>query len=463
MVNTNLGTATSQTEITKATRITKTSKITKIVKIMTGATRNLEDKATGGRGLSGMANNREEEARKYAGRTRMDKATLNKANNRTEMWQDQSGGEADLDTSDSDDVLVDAPPLQQEPTTQPYFSEENDRPRRRQSAGFGPRDQTVQAWEQQQQQSQQSHPMYNEWVQGHGHILKEGVDSWEQIQRYRVEEQRESLYHLYCETEKARRLARQQEPKQRRPWHDENLPPQYQGNSVLQSRESSPPSYRENSLPPYRETSLPPYQECTPSPPTRPAEPFPQPTTQPPPPQQRPTQPPLPPPHLQPQFPPLTTHPQKILQLLLYTTALQQALQTTFTLLTTHETHTAHAQQRTPDLTSLCGFFDAIGRTVTRTAERLDGFWRTAQRADANGGEFRLAGRAAQVEFCAAWEGVLWGYVEVRRLEEVVFGEGQGSFWRPAAAEGLGEGWGGYVRALERFGEVVGGFGGRLV
>ncbi|KAH6844774.1 hypothetical protein B0I37DRAFT_355314 [Chaetomium sp. MPI-CAGE-AT-0009] len=311
------------------------------IKIMRGAISKLEDKATTGeKGLTEMANNRATEAREYAGQTKMEEQQgrgqprRNHPSQRQqsphgppEMWQDQSGGEADLDTSDSE-ALEDAPPLQQEPTEQPYFLQEETRQQRRQPSASGPKNQTVQAWEQQQRQKQQSQPVYEEWAQGHDHILREGIDSWEQIQRDRVEQQRESLYHLYCEAEKARRLARQQDPKQKA-------------------------HYQESSLPMYRESS--------------------------------------------------------ILQLLLYTTALQQALQTTFTLLTTYETHLAHSEQRAADLSPLHAFFDAVDRTVARTAEMLDMFWRSAQRADANRGAFRLAGRAAQVEFCRAWEAVVWG------------------------------------------------------
>ena len=372
------------------------------------------------------------------------------------MWQYQSGGEADLDTSDAegdldleteDEVLEDAPPLQQE---------RNTRHQQPHPGPSGPKNQTWQAWEQQHHQ-----PGYEEWAQSHGHILKESVENWSRVQRARLEEQRESLYSMLAATQRVERLLQQQEPKQksRHPLAQPPLGP-HQDQQTSEYWDSSLHRYRETSLPSYQ-TSLPSYQEQAlpqgpppPPPPPQQTSPPPQPQPQPP----APTNQPIAPLYPQPNLLPVTTHPQKILQLLLYTTALQQALQTTFTLITTHETHVALAEQRTPDLAPLSAFFHAIERTVTRTSERLDIFWRSAQRADANGGEFRLAGRAAQVEFCRAWEGVVQGYLEVRRLEGVVFGGS--SFLRPAAS---GEGWAEYVRELEMFGEGVGAFGGRLV
>ncbi|KAK4038503.1 hypothetical protein C8A01DRAFT_37558 [Parachaetomium inaequale] len=420
-------------------------------KIVNPAIDRMGDKARANNGVPGLANNRTKEAggnakqqkprgpdqrqqqpqdplrQQQQGQPRQDlRQQQQKQKQNPNMWQYRGEHEVDLDMSDDDEVLEDAPLEEEELALESYLLEDSQQRLRQQPGVFGPRDQTVQAWQQQQQQQQQQQgSAYEEWVQGHHRIVEEGSDDWERGQRCRLEEQRESLYHLYCEAERIQaqnqqaHQAQSQEARQHSSPQQQHSPPQPQ-HSPLQQQLSSP--------------------QTSPLPAQPPATPNPQPT---PPPKDILTPPSLPSP---------ATHPQKLLTLLLFTTALQQTLQNTFSLLTAHELTLAQHEHRAPQLGQLEAFFNSLHAAVDRVTDRLDALWRSAYKADENGGCFRLVGRQAQEEFCAEWEGVVAGYGEVLGLEGGVFSSSASSSGVKGRA---GEEWEGYLGALGRFEERV--------
>ncbi|KAK4151381.1 hypothetical protein C8A00DRAFT_35991, partial [Chaetomidium leptoderma] len=293
---------------------------------------------------------------------------------RDKMWQHQAGDELDInldevpvygvavydvrDSSVDDEILEDAPeeqPAQERSlaganlqTLQAFVGELLDQNPR----GPAPGDRTVQAWQQQQQQTggfgqlaqrdqtlQQRHEHsreYDQWTQGHHEIRTKTAIGWGQSQQRLLEEQKGALYNLYCEIEKVKTMLREA--------YEERQAQEQQAQQQTQT------------------------------------------TT------------------------PLTlTHPQKLAALLDKTTTLTKNLTTTQHRLTAHETALAHSENRPPRTSEILVFFDAQRLTTRRAASHLQRLWRAAHKAEDIGGPFRVVDRA-ETRFCAAWEGVVvWG------------------------------------------------------
>ncbi|KAL2172258.1 hypothetical protein VTG60DRAFT_6636 [Thermothelomyces hinnuleus] len=357
----------------------------------------------------------------------------------------------ELDTSD-DEVLEDAPPLQ-EPDRPNYGSEHGWYQQHPIYTGvFGARDQTVQAWQWQQEQQEQQQQQrrrrrrrrgrqqpsgYEDWLRDRDGIRNKDVADWNRGQRRQLEEQRESLCHLYCEAEKVKAMLQAA--------HEERQRQQQQqisrsGPWSQQEQEQEQQQQQQHLLPiPGQQLHTPPR---TPSPSPLPS-----------PPSQTPVGAGTGAARSSTEGAEELTHAQKILHLLVYTTQLRRAVCRTAALVGAHEAR-------------LPAFFDGLAAAVDRVTDRLDALWRAEHRADARGGHgggdgFPLDGDGipVQIEFCAAWERIVDGYGEVVRREHALF----------AAEDPLGGGggrgeeeWRDYLGALGVFGDRVGAFGERL-
>ncbi|KAK4244382.1 hypothetical protein C7999DRAFT_35266 [Corynascus novoguineensis] len=344
----------------------------------------------------------------------------------------------EFDASD-DEVLEDAPPAQEPAQLNHGLLDNNwQQQYRLYPSVFGPSDQTTQVWRH-QQQGQQRPPGYENWVQNREGILGKDIDEWDRGQRRRLEEQREALYHLYCEAEKVRATLLTV--------HEERQ----------QQQQLQPINILGKHTPPRMPSPLPRRSSRT----TGGVRPEPQ--------------------QQQEQLGELT-HAQKILHLLVYTTHLRQAVRNTASLVFAREGNPAPA----------FSFFQAVDAAVDRVTDWLDTLWRAAHRADMNcrsdlstnadadaGLEppfnprllLQHAGtRQEQIEFCAAWERVVDSYGEVVRREEVVFAGDDdadrasistrgSSMWGENDEE---EEWRKYWGVLGGFGEMVGAFAERL-
>jgi hypothetical protein len=145
------------------------------------------------------------------------------------------------------------------------------------------------------------------------------------------------------------------------------------------------------------------------------------------------------------------THADKLSALLTRTTNLKQALFNTKDLITQNDLHSAQREHRATRTAEIASFFSTLTTTVDHAASTIHSFHREAKKREQAGGVFQWI-PSAELDFCAAWEGVVEGYQEVWNLERAVgFQMGQG--------HGADDGWERYLAALGRFAERVRGFG----
>jgi hypothetical protein len=229
---------------------------------------------------------------------------------------------------------------------------------------------------------------YDRWVQ-QGHGLQvKDLTEWEESQRRLLTELETTLYERYCEAERTKAQIQQHQAQQA---HQHPQPQPF-----------SPPQ---------------PAQATT------------QPTAQPTP----------------------LTHADKLSALLTRTANLKQALSTTKDLIIQHELHSAQHEHRRTRIAEITSFFTNLTATIDRAATTIQSFHREAKKRNQTGGDFQWI-PSAELEFCAAWEGVVGGYLDVWNLERAVV-------FRIERGCGMGDEWERYLVALGRFGEGVRGFG----